>query len=75
MKRMTLPGPLGLFCPVIFLLCAIASGVMAQTATPTPTPTPNAVLSSFQRTDTLDKDLILRGASDDGRRFVFESDG
>ena len=43
--------------------------------TPAQTTTQTDQLSSFQRTDTTSSDLILRGVSDDGKRFVFESMG
>lgn len=41
--------------------------------TPAQTPTQTDELSAFQRTSTSANDLILRGVSDDGKRFVFES--
>jgi uncharacterized protein (TIGR03437 family) len=62
------------FAQVIFCLITCLSPISAQTPTPTPTPQRDE-LSAFQRTDTVDRDLILRAVSDDGRRFVFESTG
>ncbi len=60
------------FASVIFCLFSLFTAAPAQTPTPTPQ---TYELSAIQRTDTTDKDLILRAVSDDGKRFVFESNG
>lgn len=56
------------------ILCLVGFFTVTPAQTPTPTPQKDEI-SAFQRTDTIDKDLILRAVSDDGKRFVFESTG
>jgi len=56
-----------ILCPVFALVILCLSGQFKYASAQTDQ------LSSFQRTDTNANDLILRGASNDGLRFVFES--